>query len=234
MRALHLINLPVAPAGLFLPPLRARGFEIVDVDVEVDALPESLAGYDAVVVCGGAANTHESDQHPWIATEIELLQEALADDVPVMGLCLGAQLLTVASGGAVFRSQTELGWFEVETTPSARDDPVLGGAPERFMAMQWHDYACEPGSGTTTLARNGVCDQAFRIGEMAWGTQFHIEVTRQLLMDWWDEGEEYLLEAGYDHARYLRELDAHQLLHEQIGRDMAERFADVAAGRKRG
>ena len=59
MRALHLINLPVAPAGLFLPPLRARGFEIDDVDVHVDPLPESLAGYDAVVVCGGAANTHE-------------------------------------------------------------------------------------------------------------------------------------------------------------------------------
>lgn len=231
MRALHLINLPVAPAGLFLPPLQAQGFEIDDVDVQVDPLPGSLAGYDAVVVCGGAANTHESDEHPWIATEVELLREALAEEVPVMGLCLGAQLLTVASGGTVFRSQSELGWFEVETTPSAADDPVLGGVPQRFMAMQWHDYACEPGAGTATLARNDVCDQAFRIGEAAWGTQFHIEVTRRLLLDWWDEGEEYLREAGYDHARYMRELEAYHELHEQIGRGMAERFAAYAASR---
>ena len=233
MRALHLINLPVAPAGLFLPPLRTHGFEIDDVDVEVDPVPESLAGYDAVVVCGGAANTHESHKHAWIATEVALLEEALADEVPVMGLCLGAQLLTVASGGTVYRSQTELGWFEVETTSSAAGDPVLGGAPERFMAMQWHDYACTPVAGTALLARNDVCEQAFRIGEAAWGTQFHIEVTRRLLLDWWDEGEEYLREAGYDHARYMRELKAYHELHEQIGRDMAERFAVYAAARAR-
>ena len=99
------------------------------------------------------------------------------------------------------------------------------------MAMQWHDYACTPGPGTTTLAKNDVCDQAFRIGEAAWGTQFHIEVTRRLLLDWWDEGEEYLREAGYDHARYMLELDAYHALHERIGRDMAERFAVYATAR---
>ncbi len=128
--------------------------------------------------------------------------------------------------------RAELGWFEVETTPSAADDPVLGGVHQ---SDSWRcsgtTTPASPGPGTATLARNDVCDQAFRIGEAAWGTQFHIEVTRRLLLDWWDEGEEYLREAGYDHARYMRELEAHHALHEQIGRDMAERFAAYAASR---
>jgi GMP synthase (glutamine-hydrolysing) len=229
VRALHLVNLPVAPAGLFLPPLRERGFEVVDVDVSADAVPRSLEGFDAVVVCGGSANTHETDEHPWLDAEVSLLQEALATDVPTLGLCLGAQLLTVASGGTVNRSQTEIGWFEVEMDPAAAGDPVLGGIPERFTALQWHDYACTPPDGATTLARNGSCLQAFRFGEVAWGTQFHIEVTHQLMLNWWDEGEEHLREAGYDRARFMRELAANHGAHETIGREMAERFATVAA-----
>ncbi len=61
----------------------------------------------------------------------------------------------------MFRSQTEIGWFEVEMTPAARDDPVLGGVPERFMALQWHDYACDPGAGTNTLAEKACATRPF-------------------------------------------------------------------------
>jgi GMP synthase (glutamine-hydrolysing) len=233
VKALHLVNLPVAPAGLFLPPLRERGFEIVDIDVSSDAVPDSPEGFDAIVVCGGSANTHESDQHPWIDAEVNLLREALATDVPTLGLCLGAQLLTVASGGTVSRSPTEIGWFEVEMDPAAADDPVLSAVPERFMALQWHDYACTPAAGTKTLARDQACLQAFRFGDVAWGTQFHIEVTHQLMMNWWDEGEDELRAAGYDRARFLSEMKAHHGAHESIGREIAARFATIAADRAR-
>jgi GMP synthase (glutamine-hydrolysing) len=233
VKALHLINLPVAPAGLFLPPLEQQGFTVETVDVSTDPVPESLAGYDAVVVCGGSANTHESETYPWLDQEVGLLREALADEVPVMGLCLGAQLLTVATGGTVVRTATEIGWFDVEMDPAAGDDPVLGGVPQRFRALEWHDYGCIPADGVTSLARNDVCLQAFRAGEVAWGTQFHIEVTHQLMLNWWDEGEEHLRDAGYDHERYMRELSEHHAAHERIGRDMAERFAAIAAKRAR-
>lgn len=231
MRALHLINIPVAPGGLFLPPLRERGFEIDDVDVESASVPASIAGYDAIVVCGGAANTHEAERYPWIDDEVELLREAIDRDIPVMGLCLGAQLLTVATGGEVYRSSTEIGWFDVEVDPAAAADPVLGSLPPTFTALEWHDYACTPASSTTTLARNDACVQAFRAAPSAWGTQFHIEVTDDLMLDWWAEGEEELRAAGYDHDRFNREAARYHARHQQIGRAMAERFASLAADR---
>jgi GMP synthase (glutamine-hydrolysing) len=231
VRALHLINMAVAPAGLFLPPLRDRGFEIDDVDAQADVLPESLAGYDAVISCGGDVNTHQIDELPWMRAELGLLQEALETGVPVMGLCLGAQLLTLATGGSVYRSQTEIGWVDVEMDAAAASDPVLGGVPRRFTALEWHDYACTPGSETQTLGRNDVCVQAFRAGEAAWGTQFHVEVSHELILGWWAEGEEQLIAAGYGRDRFMREMQEHHGRHAAIGTDIAERFAEVAVSR---
>ena len=125
-----------------------------------------------------------------------------------MGLCLGAQLLTEAAGGTVYRCDPpEVGWFEVETGPEAAADPVMGALPPRFMAMQWHLYACELPAAATELARNAACVQALRIGEAAWGTQFHIETTREILVSWADMAPEELARFGYDRARYDAELD---------------------------
>lgn len=234
MRALHVINEPSGPGGLSLAPLRLHGFRIDAVDVAQHELPKTLAGYDAVVFCGGTANTHETDRYPWIDDEIALLREALDDGVPVIGLCLGAQLLTKAAGGEVHPSVPgEVGWFEVQANAAARDDAVLADVPERFMAMQWHHYACDLPPGAVELARNPTCLQAFRVGEVAWGTQFHIEVTRDILMTWMRWGKPELDQAGYSEQRYLAELDAHLDAHIAIGEGMAERFAALAAERAR-
>jgi GMP synthase (glutamine-hydrolysing) len=149
--------------------------------------------------------------------------------VPTMGLCLGAQLLTEAAGGTVYRSEpAEVGWFEVEARPAAAADPVMGALPPRFMAMQWHLYACELPGAAVELARNSVCVQALRIGEAAWGTQFHIETTRDILASWADMAQDELARYGYDRTRYDAELDRYGPAHEAIGRDMAGRFAEVA------
>jgi GMP synthase-like glutamine amidotransferase len=234
MRALHIVNEPSGPGGLFLAPLRLHGFRIDAVDVAQHELPKSLAGYNAVISCGGTANTHESDVYPWIDEEIELLREALADGVPVIGLCLGAQLLTRAAGGEVHRSDpSEVGWVAVHANATAGDDPVLADVPKTFMAMQWHHYACELPPGAVELARNSTCLQAFRLGEVAWGTQFHIEVTRDILLNWMRWGKPELEKAGYTEERYLAELDAHLDPHVAIGQGMAERFASIAAERAR-
>jgi GMP synthase (glutamine-hydrolysing) len=234
LRALHIVNEPSGPGGLFLAPLRLHGFTIDSVDVAQHELPETLAGYDAVISCGGTANTHESDVYPWIDEEIVLLREALRDGIPVIGLCLGAQLLTKAAGGTVHRSDpSEVGWVGVSTVPAAAADPVLAGVPESFVAMQWHHYACELPPGAVELARNETCLQAFRLGDSAWGTQFHIEVTRDILLAWLRWGGEELEKAGYTRERYLAELESHLEAHEAIGRGMAERFAEIAARRAR-
>jgi GMP synthase (glutamine-hydrolysing) len=230
VRALHLINFTGGPADLFLPPLRARGFAIDDVNPHHDLLPPSLEGYDVLLVTGGTANTHETDRYPWLEPEIDLIREAVAHSTPVIGLCLGAQLLTKAIGGTVYAvERPEVGWHEVRTQPEAADDPVLGALPPSFVAMQWHSYACELPSSARELAANEVCVQAFRAGEAAWGTQFHIEVTRDILLDWQRQGGDELAANGYDEERFAHELDLHLEPHMAIGRDMAERFAAVAA-----
>jgi GMP synthase-like glutamine amidotransferase len=234
LRALHIVNEPSGPGGLFLPPLESRGFAIDSVDTAREPLPDTLAGYDAVISCGGTANTHENDIYTWIDPQIELLRGALDDGVPVIGLCLGAQLLTKAAGGSVYRCDpSEVGWVEVQTNGTAKTDPVLGAVPESFMAMQWHRYACELPPGAVELGRNSTCLQAFRLGEVAWGTQFHIEVTRDILLTWARWGGEDLAQAGYSQERYMEELERHLPPHEEIGRGMAERFAEIAATRAR-
>jgi GMP synthase-like glutamine amidotransferase len=232
VKALHLINQTGGPAALFVPPLRERGFDVHDLNPNDEPLPQSLDGYDAVLVCGGVANTHETDRFRWIEPEQGLLAEALERDIPTVGLCLGAQQLVLAAGGQVYRTPTpEVGWFGVDVDPAAAADPVLSAMPERFMALQWHYYGCELPRTATELARSPVCTQAFRIGDSAWGTQFHIEVTRPILEDWGREGADELARHGYDQARYRRELDEHLPDHEAIGADMGRRFAAYAESR---
>ena len=104
----------------------------------------------------------------------------------------------------------------------------MGALPTRFMAMKWHLYACELPGAATELARNAACVQALRIGEAAWGTQFHIETTREILVSWADMASEELERFGYNRARYDADLARHGPAHEAIGRDMAGRFAEVA------
>jgi GMP synthase (glutamine-hydrolysing) len=228
-RALHIINESSGPARVFVEALAERGFEIVTVSPLAGELPESPEGFAAILSGGGTADTHQTDEHPWLIHEVALLRRAIEAGVPTMGLCLGAQLLTEAAGGTVYRCDPpEVGWFEVEAGPEAGADPVMGALPPRFMAMQWHLYACELPGAAVELARNPACVQALRTGEAAWGTQFHIETTREILESWADMAPEELAKFGYDRARYDAELDRYGPAHEAIGRDMAGRFAEVA------
>jgi GMP synthase (glutamine-hydrolysing) len=232
-RALHIQNEASGPARLFVEELEGRGFEVVTIDARLDRLPESPDGYAAIVSGGGTADTHQTDEHPWLIHEVALLRRAIEAGVPTMGLCLGAQLLTEAAGGTVYRCDPpEVGWFEVEAGPEAAADPVISALPPRFMAMQWHLYACRLPGAAVELARNTTCVQALRIGEAAWGTQFHIETTREILVSWADMAPEELAKFGYDRTRYDAELDRYGPAHEAIGRDMAGRFAEVAVGHR--
>jgi GMP synthase-like glutamine amidotransferase len=229
LRALHIMNESSGPARVFVEALEERGFEIVTVSPLAGELPRSPDGFAAILSGGGTADTHQTDEHPWLVEEVALLREAIARGVPTMGLCLGAQLLTEAAGGTVYRSDpAEVGWFEVEARPEAAADPVMGSLPASFRAMQWHLYACELPRSAVELARNPTCVQAFRIGEAAWGTQFHIETTRDILVAWADLAPAELERYGYDRARYDAELARYGPAHEAIGRDMAGRFAEIA------
>ena len=137
---------------------------------------------DAVVLYGGADNV--TGGPPWLQREIAWVREAVDDGVPVLGLCLGGQLLAAALGAPVTRVATpEIGWHPAWLTDAGRDDPVLSAVGERFVACQWHSWTFALPQGATLLALSAACPQAFRHGRSI-GVQFHPEVDEPTLARW--------------------------------------------------
>jgi GMP synthase (glutamine-hydrolysing) len=133
----------------------------------------------------------QDDRHPWLQEETLLIQRILAAHQPVLGVCLGAQLLARAAHAPVMAMpEPEIGWYELELTPEADGDPVLGVLPERFTAFQWHYYTHGLPAGAVELVRSEGFTQAFRLGDLAWGVQFHPEVTEQQIRSWLDDEED--------------------------------------------
>jgi GMP synthase (glutamine-hydrolysing) len=232
MRVLHIQNSPTDPAGPFVEALEARGYEVETLHpYDGERLPENLDGVTAIVAGGGLVDIHEAGDYPWLAHEIQLVREALVRGTPFMGLCLGAQVLTAAAGGEVYRTEPhEIGWHEVELLPAAAGDPLFEGLPSPLRTMQWHYYGCRLNGEGVELMSNPVSLQALRVGDRAWGTQFHIEATRPVLLEWMKLGAGDLEAAGYPQDRFLEALDQHLPEHERVGRLLAERFAAVVDG----
>ena len=174
MKVLALTHGPSVGPGVFEDAVRDGGHELVEWQVPVDGAPTAAA--DAVIVLGGAMHPDEEERHGWLRPELEYLGGLLERGTPMLGVCLGSQLLARAAGASVFRSaEPEVGWLPVELTEAAATDPVAASLPERFDAFQWHHYTHELPAGAVELARSRVCTQAFRLGQ-AWGVQFHPEV----------------------------------------------------------
>jgi GMP synthase (glutamine-hydrolysing) len=223
VRVLSLIHQDDAPTGTFADAVRERGAELTEWNLARGAPPEHAESYDAVFVFGGGMHVDQEDRHPWLREEDDLIKGLLGAGIPLFGVCLGGQLIAKAAGGRVApAAREEVGWHAVELTPEAAGDPVFGKLPERFDAFQWHSYAFELPPGGTPLARNPVGLQAYRVGDRAWGIQFHAEVTRQIVEGWLasDSGG--------------RQIDLAAMgSWNRIGRGMAGRFLDVAARRPR-
>ena len=190
MRVLCLTHERQGPAGLFAEVVRERGDDLLEWNVSGGPPPEAPEEFDALVVFGGSMHVDQEDRHPWLSGQHDLVRQALERDQPLMGVCLGGQLLARAAGAAVGpASRPEIGWFEVELTQAGASDPVLGAIPGRFEAFEWHSYAFEVPQGGELLAESPVCAQAFRVGAGAWAVQFHPEVTREML-ELWRSGSE--------------------------------------------
>jgi len=153
--------------------------------------PRPLDSYDAVLVFGGAMHADHDAWHPWLREETMWLQQLLARRTPVLGMCLGIQLLARAAGSWVGPlPEPEIGWCDVELTDAGSEDPVLGALPERFAALQWHHYTYGVPAGAAELARSAACSQAFRLGDRCWGVQFHPEVTAAQLDRWLEDASD--------------------------------------------
>ncbi|MFZ5831184.1 MAG: type 1 glutamine amidotransferase [Planctomycetota bacterium] len=145
-----------------------------------------LSDAPGLIVMGGPMNVDEVDKFPHLADEVQWIRDALDRQLPVLGVCLGSQLLAKAAGARVFPNGVkEIGWYDLQLTPEAATDPLFGGCGPQLRVFQWHGDTFELPADAAHLAYSGFCQhQAFRLGDRAWGLQFHIEVTGEMIDDW--------------------------------------------------
>jgi GMP synthase (glutamine-hydrolysing) len=188
MRVLAITHGPSVGPGVFEDAVRTAGHELAEHRLPRDGVPDD--GADVVVVLGGSMHPDEDETHGWLKPELRYLERQLERGTPLLGVCLGSQLIARAAGARVFRaSEPEVGWLPVEVTAAAASDPVASALPSRFDAFQWHLYTHDLPDGAVELARSRVCTQAFRLGS-AWGVQFHPEVRAQQVDAWLAEDPE--------------------------------------------
>lgn len=221
MNVLAIVHQPDAGAGVF-----------GDFPVWVPSAEPPPPMPDALMVFGGSMHVDQEDEHPWLVPEKAFLREALGRGVPILGVCLGSQLLAEAAGARPHRAdEAEIGWYDIEVTDAGAVDPVIGPLAPATELFAWHHYVAPLPDGAVELARTERCVQAFRLdGRPAWGLQFHAEVTKEDLFSWldgWEESEAPATGLDPEPIRAASELRIEE--QNRIGRGIAERFLAEAA-----
>lgn len=238
MRPVLLVrNDPYETFGVVPGALAAAGCDLLTVNMTAPGaeLPP-LEAVSGVITFGGTVNVDETDRHPYLATVRELTREAVERQVPYLGICLGSQLLARALGCPVYRAPVkEVGFVPLRPLPAAKEDRLLSFYGDGDLVFQWHQDTYDLPSGAELLATgDDVRVQAFRVGELAWGIQFHQEVDAHELR-WWIEiadAEGDLAEAWGVRAADLRaQVALHAAAHEERGRELFRRFAEVVRER---
>ena len=212
---------PHVGPGVFEDAVQEAGHELVEWFAPNGGTPPDA---DAVIVFGGSMHPDEEAIHPWLLPELEWLQGQLERGTPLLGVCLGSQLLARAAGAPVFRApEPEVGWFPVERTEAAAADPVAGTLPDRFDAFEWHQYTHGLPADAVELARSSVCTQAFRLGR-AWGVQFHPEVRKGQVEAWLADGRREVA----DPERFRAELEERIGAWNELGRRLCAAFLEQA------
>lgn len=204
MHILYLINATDSGPGVLLDEaaqrgaaatlIHAPGMRDMGRDIEngeTRDVPESAGGFDALVVMGGVMGVYEEADYPFIEKTRALVRDFHEAGKPVMGVCLGAQLIASAFGAPVYPMKKRLavheewGFLPQTWTRHAKDDPLLRDTVQGLKLMQWHGDTFDMPGGAVHLATRKSCpNQAFRMGELTYGFQFHLEMTRKGLAGW--------------------------------------------------
>ncbi len=237
MRALAIVYERDAGPGVWAKEAEKAGAQLDWwVATEDGAPPQEPESYEAVMVFGASTHADQEEAHGWLREQKALTAELLERQTPLLGVCLGSQFLAEAAGAPPQRlTRPEIGWFDVELTAEGLDDPVLGTLPPRFSAFEWHSYAAPLPPGSVALARNEACLQAFRVGESAWGVQFHPEVSIADAESWIGDitEESDAARVGIDPADFTRRTREAMPVWNRLGRRLGAGFLDFAAYRAR-
>lgn len=188
-RWLVLQHIPCEHLGLVEPVLKERGHEFHCArPFDGETVPADPGEWDGLIVLGGPMSANDGDRPGIIVDELRLVASALTASMPVLGICLGAQLIAKAAGAVIRRgAQKEIGWYPLTLTEMGRQDRILNGLPETFSVFQWHGETFDIPHGAVRLAGSErYPNQAFRLGSRVYGFQFHLETTAPMIREWLD------------------------------------------------
>jgi GMP synthase-like glutamine amidotransferase len=230
---LIITHLPDRADGIVRDALRAAGCEVIERNpADAQKLP-AAAEVAGIVTLGGRQSATRAADDPFLAAEVDLLAAGLDLKVPILGMCLGAQLLAVAAGGLVSYTGTmNAGWPEMKLLPEAAGDPLFGAFPACLPVLKWHEdiIALPPGAielGTTP----GPGAALFRVGDCAWGSQAHLELTEPMLIEGWtvDPGDIAEIEgAGHRIEEFRAASAGHLVAQMAAARPMFTAFGRLA------
>lgn len=219
--------------GVIGTALEAAGIaaRIVRID-RGEPVPAELGDAAGLVVMGGPMGVYEADRHPHLRAELRLIEAALRAERPIVGICLGSQLLASALGARVHPgARKELGWFDVTLDAAAADDRLWRGVASPFAALHWHGDVFDLPRGATPLAASAITPlQAYRYGRTAYGSLFHLEVTRPQLDHMVAEFAGEIAAWGVEAAALTGEADARVAASNAIGATVFGRFAGLLLG----
>ena len=196
-----------------------------------EAVPENLRGALGLIIMGGPMGVYEADRYPFLSDEQRVIRQAAEAGFPVLGICLGAQLIAAALGARVYPGpQREIGWYPVEVTTPAAD--FAAGLPSKFMAFHWHGDTFDLPPGATRLFRSDLYEnQGFRWGRNVLAIQFHLEITRAMVDEWLADGgcRRELAEAPHVDPEVIRQQTAQRGMElEKLGKEVFGRFLQAA------
>jgi GMP synthase-like glutamine amidotransferase len=173
------------PEGYLGELLQEKSLAYDVYKVEEEALP-APDNYSAIIALGGSQHVYERQKYPYFSAEEALIRQIVQQDIPFLGVCLGGQLLASSFDGTVKRhSETEIGFYDIPLTAEGMADPLYAGFPGYHTTFHWHEDTFDLPHGSVLLASNAITtNQAFRYGQRAYGIQYHIELTPEMLHHW--------------------------------------------------
>jgi GMP synthase-like glutamine amidotransferase len=230
--AFVITHLPDRRSGLVREALELAGCPTRELNLFDDSSLPPIDEAAAIVSLGGKMSVTELDRYPFLSTEVALLRAAVRREIPTLGICLGAQLLAVASGGHVAPlPRIYLDWPQLSRTSGADDDHLFSGLPRSIRVLKWHEDGIRPPPAATILATTASPGAAlFRVGPVAWGSQMHIELTPAMLLDGWlasPRGAAEIESAGHDIAEFRLESSRRLPVQVAAARPALDRFAQL-------
>jgi GMP synthase-like glutamine amidotransferase len=214
-------NDPRVPAGIYGQYLQDKEIPHRTVHLYAGESLPALAEVSAVIVLGGYMGVHDDADYSFLLPLKQFMRSAAGAGTPLLGICLGGQLLAQVLGGEVrSRHRSEKGLQEIHLTSGGQDDPLFTGLPATFAAFEWHNDSFTVPPGAAHLATSAVCPgQAFRY-RSAWGVQFHPEVDREIVSAW---------SAVVDpEGGYTTEFAASEVAHRAMAQRLLINFLDIA------